>query len=79
MMGYIEYLATLVSPHPKETIKAIESRHKPANSSESKVYVNTTFLDAIAAESGQDAVEDLKRHFDDLGDSPPPELDSIEF
>lgn len=27
-MGYLEYIATLVSPSPKDTLKAIQERHK---------------------------------------------------
>ena len=27
-MGYLEYMAVLVSPSPKDTLKAIEERHK---------------------------------------------------
>jgi hypothetical protein len=80
MMGYIEYLATLVSPHPKETIKAIEQRHKMSNlekirsgeevnTDDLKLFHddhrNTTFFDAIAAEGGDQALADLKSLFND--------------
>jgi hypothetical protein len=80
MMGYIEYLATLVSPHPKETIKAIEQRHKMSNlekirngeqvnTDDLKLFHddhrNTTFFDAIAAEGGDQALADLKALFNE--------------
>lgn len=98
-LGYIEYLATLISPHPRETIKAIEARHKHAQMEKAKAgedverefklfhedHRNTTYFDAIAAEGGADAIEDLKQFFGDKPETAQavelyqPKADDIEF
>lgn len=79
-MGYLEYIAVLVSPSPKDTLKAIEARHKAIEakskhemndgapvviSAESREFKNTSFYDAIAAEVGSDNAEAVKAIFGD--------------
>lgn len=89
-MGYIEYLAVLISPHPKETVKAIEGRHKLLNAAKRKAGIevdgeedaklfhddhrNTTFFDAIQAEGGEEAISGLKAFFGDK----PEQANSVE-
>lgn len=80
-MGYIEYHATLTSPHPKETIKAIEERRKAValakkrngedneSNADLKLFKsdhrNTTFYEALAAEGGEEALTNMKKLFGD--------------
>jgi hypothetical protein len=72
----VEYLAILVSPHPKETIKAIDSRRKTAERDkmiadgkadfdEKSGFVNTTFYDTIKEVAGDASVEEIRKSFEE--------------
>lgn len=81
-MGYLEYTAMLVSPSPKDTLKAIEARHKNTEAAkkhrentdapivinaESGEFENTTFYSSIETEVGKDSAAALMAY---LGDKP---------
>jgi hypothetical protein len=82
MMDLVEYLAILVTPHPKEATQIIEERRKKAErekikqgkietaSDEFKLFKkdhrNTTFLDAIREVGGEGAIADLQKEFEDV-------------
>jgi len=82
-LDLIEYLAVLISPSPKDTIKAIDHRRSAVErekiksgeikvkSDEHKLFKkdhrNTTFYDDIAKFGGNDAAEALKKEFGEEG------------
>jgi len=78
-LDLVEYLAILISPSPKDTMKAIDHRRALAERDKvrrgeidktdadhklfKKDHRNTTFYDDIAKFGGTEAAEELKREF----------------
>ena len=79
-LDMVEYLAVLVSPSPKDTMKAIEKRRKADAIAKKRAgqaveddgdlklfkndHRNTTFYDEIAKMAGGETADALKKEFD---------------